>query len=457
MNRWIRTATAILVTLGPNLSQRANFASPPLREVEVECEEEVATCKPPDNGAGPLWCYGAPLLVRDGDRVFASVMETGEGVPPLSNTRWRLYQRDASGWRQVRQEESYREREPCPIVRPSPGRLVLSENPSTEPPGTQYGRCSPRLLSFETASDTARPTIITPQWSGSPRFTDHSYRGLAADPTRHELLALNIDAVSSLQHWALLGESGTTLRQGTIEFPIRACYPQVAMRDRAAHVLAVGDIVEPIETWRAYKKERTGAAWDYVFRRLFYTWTPDGTREPFHAPIEVATVDATAGHITNLDLWIGADGAARLLYLETSSTPLIRDRFFPGTPITTRLQYAEIARGQIRRRVTLIAGGEGQPEHPHHGRFHATPDGILHVVAVVSGADRAGRNLLENRLISLSATGEPVSTVSIPLKEPFTLPFTACERGGSAPSDWLDLFGQTQRGAALRYARVRLR
>ena len=60
----------------------------------VEVEEVVATCKPPNNGAGPLWCYGAPLLVSSGDKVIVSVMETGEGVPLLSNTRWRLFERE---------------------------------------------------------------------------------------------------------------------------------------------------------------------------------------------------------------------------------------------------------------------------------------------------------------------------------------------------------------------------
>ena len=35
---------------------------------QVEVEEVVATCRPPNNGAGPLWCYGAPLLVRQGER-----------------------------------------------------------------------------------------------------------------------------------------------------------------------------------------------------------------------------------------------------------------------------------------------------------------------------------------------------------------------------------------------------
>src|SRR3954467_4280156 len=78
----------------------------------VEVEEVVATCRPPNNGAGPLWCYGSPLLVRQGGVVYASVMETGEGVPPLSNTRWRLFRRDDRGWKLVRTPDGFRHREP---------------------------------------------------------------------------------------------------------------------------------------------------------------------------------------------------------------------------------------------------------------------------------------------------------------------------------------------------------
>ena len=49
----------------------------------------------------------------------------------------------------------------------------------------------------------------------------------------------------------------------SIRFPICACYPQVAVRDGAAHVLAIGDVVEPVAAWRDYKKEKSGSAWDY--------------------------------------------------------------------------------------------------------------------------------------------------------------------------------------------------
>ena len=82
---------------------------------------------------------------------------------------------------------------------------------------------------------------------------------------------LNIDATTSAQHWAFGTADGGFSRTGAIAFPIRGVLPQVALRDRAAHVMAIGDIVEPNEAWRAFKKQKTGRDWDYVFRRLFYT------------------------------------------------------------------------------------------------------------------------------------------------------------------------------------------
>ncbi|MBE7490088.1 hypothetical protein HS121_17800 [bacterium] len=55
-------------------------AEPPLA-AKVICEETVTVWLPPENGAGPLWCYGSPLLFRDGEDVYASVSETGADVP----------------------------------------------------------------------------------------------------------------------------------------------------------------------------------------------------------------------------------------------------------------------------------------------------------------------------------------------------------------------------------------
>ena len=63
------------------------------------------------------------------------------------------------------------------------------------------------------------------------------------------------------------------------------------------HFCGVSDIVEPYPEWRAYKKQLTGKEWDYDFRRLFYTWTPDITREKFRHWVEVASRDKTCGWI----------------------------------------------------------------------------------------------------------------------------------------------------------------
>ena len=426
-------------------------------EPVTEVQEVVETCKPPGNGAGPLWCYGAPLVVRQGGEVFASVMETGVGVPPLANTRWRLYGRDARGWREVRHEEGFREREPCPLASPGPGTLLLSVNPSAEPPGTMYGRCDPHLLRVDALHPDRPPPALRPRWSGTPRFTDHSYRGLAIDASRGDVLVLNIDAETSAQHWSYLPGDGASPRSGAIPFAIRACYPQVAIRGRSAHVLAIGDLVEPNEAWRTYKKERTGAEWDYVFRRLFYAWCPDVTGGDFHQPVEVDGVEASGGQITNLDLWLDPRGVAHLLYLKTNIAAALRDRFFPGRRIVTTLEHAEVERGEVTRRTTVLEGGEGQPETPQYGRFHATEDGTLWVVHAATVRDGNGSFRLEDRLIRVSPRDGGEVPIRLTLDEPFGTFFTATERGGSRPSDDLDLFGTGSDPATLRYARIRLR
>jgi hypothetical protein len=424
----------------------------------VEAEETITTCAPPNNGAGPLWSYGAPLLVRVGNDVFASIMETGQDVPPLCNTRWRLFRRDDTGWKMVQCDSGFRQREPCPLVAFSDGSLFLSVNPSTQPPGTKYGACDPHLLKFSAAYPERPGEPLRPVWADGWKFTDHSYRGFGADGPRGELLPLNIDSPTGKYFWSLLDKSGAWSRRGTIAFPIRACYPQVALRNGAAHVLAIGDIVEPVKEWRAYKFEKTKSTWDYVFRRLFYTWTADIARADFAAPLELDTVDETAGHITNLDLWIAGDGAAHVLYLKTTiSSALLRDRFFPGKPIVTTLEHVVLKDGQVAERRTLLQGGEGAgAETPGYARFHSTGDGKLCVVFVCNSRAAQGKAASEMRILPILQRRDVAGPVTIALKEPFRTFFTATERGGSKPSRTLDLFGTGRDGTVLRYARVRL-
>lgn len=419
--------------------------------LRVITEETIATCEPPNNGAGPLWCYGAPLIARVGDEVYASVMETGAGVPPLCNTRPRLYRkRGNEDWQMLWTPPAFREREPCPLVTLPQGRLSLSVNTSATPPGTQYGKCEPRLLEFSRNAPSI-PKEHTPPFPQTATLTDHSYRGIAADSQRGEILLLHIDARTGEYHYALWKNDGRWDAPGVLSFPIRACYPQVALRNRSACVLAIGDIVEPVEEWRRYKREKTQREWDYVFRRLFFTWTPNVLSEPFSPPIEIDNVDATGGHISNLDLWLDRQGTAHLLYQRQQTTPLLRERYFPTLPLRATLEHCALKEGRVVQRQTLMEGGEGlNTPYPLYARLHS-PDGKR--LLVVYAASHADGTRWNGFFPLLPRRGEPQT---LPLREPFSVFFTACERGGNSPSRILDLFGIAQEPSVLRYAGIDL-
>jgi len=415
-------------------------------EPVVEFEATVATYVPPNNGAGPLWCFGAPLVTRFGDEAYVSAMETGEGIEPLCNTRWVLYRVAGRTVDLLQHEDAYVEREPCPLVRAGDS-LYLSVNPLRSVEGPRQGPCDPHLLRFALPGAAEAPSPVKPPWPDGATLTEHSYRGLAADGPAGEVLALTIDAATSQQHWCLLSRDGNSAAHGSLSFPIRACYPQVALRGRAAHVLAIGDIVEPVAEWRTYKHEQTQREWDYVFRRLFYAWSPDLTAAGFAEPLEVENLEATAGYISNYDLWIGPDGEAHLLYAMTPvQSPLMRDRFFTDVKLVTSLVHTVLRDGAVVSREVIAEGGEGLPQPAlSWARFHATGDGRLFIVYYGSGANWLMR-LLPDR-------GEPAR---LPLNHPITQPFTNTERGGSEPSRTLDLFGTTDEPNTLGYARIRL-
>jgi len=434
-------------------------ANPDLQP-RVEVEEVVTSYVPANNGAGPMWCYGSTTIACRGEEVFVSAIETGKDVPPLCNTRWQLWHRTSAGWKLEHSEKEYRQREPCPIGILQNGPLFLSVNPSTQPPGTQYGPCRPLVLEFNPKDLTAAPRVNEPAWAEGTHFTDHSYRGFAADGPKGELLLLNINAQTGAQFVSFRDREGKWHARGKIEFPIRSCYPQVALRNRAAHVMAIGDIIEPKEEWRKYKSEKTGSKWDYVFRRLFYAYTPDIMDKPFVAPVEIETVEATCGHITNLDLHIDEAGAAHVLYLKRPyQSELIRDKFFPGKPMTAHLEYMIITDGRIESKTTLAEtpAKDKSGLAPAYGRFHVLPGGELCVVVAGTMTDEAGKGTFGNYVARIGRMGDKMTWLLVPLKYPFHSFFTNTPRGGSEPSELLDLFGTAGDSQNLRYARIRMR
>ena len=434
----------------------------------VDVQEQIYTYEPADNGAGPLWCYGSTCLVRIGDDVFASGLETLKGQKPLNNCRWLLFKRTGQGWQLLQADPQGRTREPCPLGGFPDGRLFLSANPTLTEPGAYNGSAQPEVLQFSATSPAAPPVTMVPPWSEKAAFTEHSYRGFCADGPRRELLLFNILGYTEY-HWSFMDREGKWSSQGKLMFPpgneyevpepIRCCYPELALVDRSVHVLAVSDIIEPVKAWREEKlKLNAGRQWDYDFRRLFYTSTPDITKTAFAPWVEIASREKTAGHITNLDIWVDPQGRAHLLWLDESLWDLrMREKFFPGVPHTYSLNTCVVDKGQVIERATLASGGEGlSQEIPGYARFHATPDGRLFVFYYCSGVNAQGAGVSENRIMEVFPDGTHGEPVRVPLEHPFTSFMTATERGGSPPSNDLEVLGETVGLAGICYARIAL-
>lgn len=440
---------------------------PPLLPT-VEVEEPVYNTAAANNGAGPMWCYGSTSIARRGLDVFASGIETIPDQKPLNNVRWMVFQRGPKGMQLMQTDPTGRQREPCPLGIFDDGRLLLTDNPTLTKPEDYSGSAQPQLLTFDTKNLAAPPKVSLPQWEGEPKFSEHSYRGFTVDGKNHEALYLqNVGYDTS--YWSFLDRAGQWSKAGAIKMPwgaefekpeaVRVCYQNMALRDRAAHVMGVSDIIEWVKEWREFKLIlHEGKAWDYDFRRLYYCWTPDITKQSFSEWVKVADAEH-CGHISNLDMWLDPQGRAHILWLEQSIwDPRVRDKFWPDEPITYALMYGIIDQGKVVQKTRLAFGGEKQEskEIPGWGRFQATPDGRLFVFYYSSGADAQGRGIAENRLIEMYPDGTFSAPVRVAMQYPMNSFFTATERGGSAPSATLDLLGQANGVDGISYARINL-
>jgi hypothetical protein len=421
----------------------------------VLAEERIYDYTPADNGAGPLWDYGAPGIVRSADVVYAAGLDTIPDVKPLHNCRWAIHRRADGAWERALSDEVGRQREPCPIGIFEDGRLMLSVNPTLTPPDTYSGPADPHLLAFAARDLSKTPAALHPAWSGDPRLSEHTYRGMAVDGRNGEVLVLHNDGRGTPRaHWSFLDGKGAWSANGVIEYPVRGCYPQAALRDGAAHVLAVGDIVEPVAEWRKWKFEQSGREWDYVFRRLFYVWTPAVASQGFGDVVEIVNVDATAGHIQNLDLWLAPDGSAHVLYLKRRvATRAMRDRFFPDVPLTVSLEHCVVEKGRVvSERTLLSAEDERGREVAVWARLHAvSKDRLVAIVSTVA----SGRYRM--RAVEVWPEFGGADGAAIAMEYPMVNFMTAAERGGSLPSARVDVMGQAAgQSNRIRYALIEL-
>jgi len=437
------------------------MAAVPLNALEavLVAEETIDTVGNPRNGASPLWCYGSHIMVRDRDTLYLSLLRPDEGVPVYCNTHWELWRRDHQGWVELHRGGEALEREPCPIGLIGEDELVLSIQPRyVAKPFVNVGEqtswlCLPGLVSInplETEDDDLVYINLQPVFPVGSDFSQHSYRGFGVDRVNREILLLVLEQTDEHYQPTWLGRDGNWRPLPLLKFPVRGCYPQIALSDRKAHVLAIGDIVEPVEEWRQAKSEEFNREWDYVFRRLFYAWSPDLETDGFQPSVEIDSVDDTAGFIRNLDLYVDADDRAHVLYQKMPyQYAFMRDRWFPGEAMTVSLEYVVLEKGQVILRKTLRQGlaekdlSDSQDSmRLHYGRFHPLPDGKLGVV--FSGSWRGQDGEAESGLFlsRLSDVGEIEATTRLAAERPLTGTFfTNTPRGGSDVGNHLDLVG----------------
>ncbi|GMV97167.1 MAG: hypothetical protein AMXMBFR83_15260 [Phycisphaerae bacterium] len=460
----MRTRSILWSALGMFCCNGASAAEPAFKAI-VEAEEEVYRYEEFDNGAGPSWCAGCTCIVRSGGAVLVSGMEKIPEARPLNNARWLLFARTAEGWRLQQKDPAGRTREPSPLGVLSDGSVLMSVNPTLAPPDAHAGPARPQILRFDARRPEQPFRTILPVWDGQPAFTEHSYRSFAVDgPLGEYILFQNIGYTHA--EWAFCDRDGRWSRNGRLAWPwgadyakpqpIRVCYPSVQLRERAVFFCGVSDIVEPNPAWREYKERLTGRQWDYDFRRLFFTWTPDVVAKDFRPWVEVASREKTCGWLFPCDLWADPGGVAHVLWTERAIDTRLREQFFPDEKQSEALNYARIREGRVISQSSILLAREGDESSPvpGRGRFQVTPAGRLFVFlhAVVRDADnkRTDRNFL----VEIRPDGTTGPFVPVPLKVPLTNFFTAGVRAGCAPSETIDLLGDSNR--TVRYARVRL-
>lgn len=456
---------AILTLFGVRLSNSAPSES--LHPV-VEIEEDVYSYEPANNGAGPMWCSGSTSLVRIGQNIYATGLETLKNAQPLNNCRWMLFKRGPSGWEKLHMDEHGRTREPSPIVGFSDGNLFVSANPTlgtgTEPNG---GPARPEIIQFSVDHPERSRETIFPIWEGTPRFSEHSYRSFAADGMNQEMIIFQNIGYTHAE-WSFRDRKGNWSSQGKLKWPwgdeydkpqpIRICYPNVALNGRAVYFCGVSDIIEPYNTWRAFKKELTGNNWDYDFRRLFLAWTPDISNVEFSDWLEISSRDKTAGWISPGDLWVSPEGAAHIVWTERAIDERLKAKFFPSAEQSHSLNYAVVRDGKVAlRRTLLVSQKGGSQEVPSRCRLQVTSDNRLFVIYYVNGRNSDGQSVAENRVMEIFSDGGTSSASRVPLKNPFANFFTATVRAGSPAGKTLELLGQQiGKPRTISYAKIRL-
>ncbi len=406
---------------------------PPAAELApvVEMEEDVYTYTNADNGAGPMWCDGSTCLVRSGDHVFASGLRNDPRRQAAEQLPLDAFRRGANGWDRVQADPDGRTREPSPLVAFSDGRVFLSVNPTLDKPKPPRRPGATRRAAIRAIDPKAPPVSLSPVWQGKPAFTEHSYRSFAADGAAGELILFQNIGYTHAE-WTFRDRAGKWSAQGQLKWPwgaeydkpepIRVCYPNVALRDRAVHFC------------RGQRRRRALPGLARVQARA------DRPRVGLRFPAAVLHLDArhhqgavsptgsrsraaTRPAAGSLRATSGSRRTATCIccWSERAIDERLRAKFFPDAKQSDALNYAVVRGGKVIRRSSILS----MPVSAGlSGRFHVTPDNRLFVVCQAPATDPNHRHASENRLVEILPDGALGSPLRIPFQKPFHSFFT---------------------------------
>jgi len=439
----------------------------PLPNVRVVIEEAVSRPGAGDNSdlGHPM---GEPMLVVHNGEVAVSLNNfhpRGEISEAIHMTRQLLFQRTASGWALAFRADDCRLLAPAPIGRLPKGHLALFVNWVPQIVHGMTDSTVPQIWEFDWA-DLSKPVRKDrAEWPPEKPPT-WMYRGFAVDgQTGGCLLLLNRE---ESQQWSYRDGDGRWAARGVIPFPwgkeydepqpVRLCYPNAFLKGKAAYILGQSDVLEPYHKWREHVSGHT-----FDLRRLFVSWTPDLTAEPFRPWVEIASRDATGGIVYPHDVCVDGAGNMHLLWYEIAYDEGIRRSFFPDKEQETELHYGVFRDGALVSNRTLITGGRGlnpwsgkwYPNWTAFSRFHAAPNNRLFILywhCEVGGSP-------DMRLLEVYENGQTSQCVPLALETPLGWFFTNSLRGGNRPSWDVHLMGQApgfRENTPVRYALIRL-
>jgi len=402
------------------------------------------------NGAGPLWCLGSSCIAAIDKKIFVSAWEQVKHIPPLNCARWILYEKTNSNWKILKVDNQFT-REPAPVCVLNDGRIFVSANPFMLEKEAYQGVSMPVVHQFfppDYKKEIKQPVY----WCEPVTFWEHSYRNFATDAANCQIILFHNKGYEKA-YWSLLDKNGKWSHSGKLYWPwgygyeipqrIRLCYNNVLIKNSAVYVFGTSDIVEPNPVWRQYKRQITGREWDFDFRRVFFSFTPDIKKEPFIYWIEIAEREKTAGYVRNADLYVDDNGIVHLLWVEKNCDERLREKFFPDEILTYSLKYAQMKNGKMIEKKDILFFTEEKISNIW-GRFHITPEKRLFIFVAVSGLDEQQKQRAINYLIEIDSTGNTVSKETVKFTKPFTIFHTAGIRNGSPPSNVIHIYGHPQ-------------